>query len=98
MESRNAKFLENDLLSGNGQFHDTLFEIDHYQGQDPSPSHRLIVIHTHEVEIVIRQPTIEVPHTFKPIDHVVEEPQNVEQPIEHTVKQQVPYEEDLLGS
>ena len=54
VESRNAKFLENDLVSGSGQFHDTLFEIDHYQGQDPSPSHRLIFIHTHEVEIGIR--------------------------------------------
>ena len=54
VESRNAKFLENDLVSGSGQFHDTLSERDHYQGQDPSPSHRLIFIHTHEVEMGIR--------------------------------------------
>ena len=49
VESRNMKFLENDLVSGSGQFHDTLFERDHYQGQDLGPSHRLTVIHTHEV-------------------------------------------------
>ena len=30
VESRNAKFLENDLVSGSGQFHDTLSERDHY--------------------------------------------------------------------
>ena len=30
-ESRNAKFLENDLVSRSGQFHDTLSERDHYQ-------------------------------------------------------------------
>ena len=54
MESRYAKFLENDLVSGSGQFHDTLFERDHYQGQDPGPSHRLTVIRTHEVETGIR--------------------------------------------
>ena len=82
VESRNVKFLENDLVSGSGQFHDTLFERDHYRGQDPGPTHRLIVKHTHEVETSIRQPTIEVPHISEPIDHVVEEPQNVEQPIE----------------
>ena len=82
VESRNVKFLNNDLISGIGQFHDTLSERYHYQGQDPGPSHRLTVICTHEVEMSIRQPTIEVPHASKPIDHVVKEPQNVEQSIE----------------
>ena len=43
VESRNAKFLENDLISGSGQIHDTLFERDHYQGQTSGSSHRLIV-------------------------------------------------------
>ena len=64
--------------------------------QDPSPSHRLTHIHTEEVETGIRQPTIEVPHSFEPIDHIVEEPKNVEQLIERIVKQQVPYEETTL--
>ena len=31
VESRNTKFLENDLIGGSGQIHDTLSEIDHYQ-------------------------------------------------------------------
>ena len=44
----------------------------------------------------IRQPTIKVPHTFEPIDHIVEEPQNVEQRIELTTEQQVPHEETTL--
>ena len=74
VESRNAKFLKNDLVSGSGQFHDTLSERDHYQGPDPGLSHRLTVIRTHEVETGIRKPTIEVSHTSEPIDHVVEEP------------------------
>ena len=80
------KFVENDLDRKSGQFHDTLFERDHYQGQDPGLSHRLSVICTNEVETGIRQPTIKVPHTSELIDHVVEEPQNVEQPIEQTVE------------
>ena len=56
-------------------------------------SHRLTVVYTHEVETGIRKPIIEVPHTFEPIHHVVEEPQNAKQPIEQMVKQQVPHEE-----
>ena len=48
VESRNVKFLENDLVSRSGQFHDALSERDHFQGQASGPSHRLVVIHTHE--------------------------------------------------
>ena len=92
MESRNAKFLENNLVSGSDQFHDTLSKRDHNQGQDPGPSHRLTIIRTHDVETGIRQPTIEVPLTSELMDQVVKEPQNVEQPIE----QQVPHEEITL--
>ena len=96
MESRNAKFLENDLVDGSGQIHDTLFERDHYQAQTSGSSHKLIVIHTHEVEMGIRQPVIENPQTFEPVDRVFEEQQNVEQSIEHPVEQQVPHEETTL--
>ena len=32
MESRNAKFLENDLISGSDQFQDIVSEKDHYEG------------------------------------------------------------------
>ena len=96
MESRNAKFLENDLVSGSGQFHDNLSERDHYQGQALGPSQKLFVIHTHEVENGIRQPIIEDPRTSEPIDHVIEDQQNVEQPIEQPVEQKVPHEETML--
>ena len=32
VELRNAKFLENDLISGNDQFQDFVYEKDHYEG------------------------------------------------------------------
>ena len=32
MESRNAKFLENDLISGSNQFQDIVYEKDQYEG------------------------------------------------------------------
>ena len=73
MESRNAKFLENDLVNGSGQFHDNLSERYHYQGQAPNPIHRLFVIHTCEVETSIRQPIIHDPHTSELIDHVIKD-------------------------
>ena len=89
MESRNTKFLENDLVSGNGQFQDNFSEKDHHQSQAPGLSHRLNVIHTHEVESGIRQPIIEEPCTSKPMDLIVEEHQNVKQLIEPSIEQQV---------
>ena len=52
---RNAKFLENDLVSGSGQFLDTLPEKDHHQSQAHGTSHRLTSIHTFEVESDIRR-------------------------------------------
>ena len=82
VESRNTKFHENDLISGSCQFHDTLSKRDHYQGQTFGSTHRLAVIHTHEVEMGIRQPIIENTQTFGPVDRVVEEQQNVEHPVE----------------
>ena len=58
VESRNEKCLENDLVSWSGQFHDSLSKRDHYQGQAPGPSHKLTIIHTHEVEKGIRQQSL----------------------------------------
>ena len=95
MKSRNTKFLENELIGGSGQVHDTLFERDHYQGQTFDSSHRLSVIYTHKVETGIRQLVIENPQTLELVDHVVEEQQNAEQPIESLVEQ-VPHEETTL--
>ena len=34
VESRNAKFLKNDLISGSDQFQDIAFEKDHYEKND----------------------------------------------------------------
>lgn len=89
-------FLKNDLTSRSGQFHDTLFRRDRYQGQSSGSRHRLIVIHTHDVETSIRQPVTEDPRTSKSIDHIIEEQQNIEQPIEHPIGQQVSHEETTL--
>ena len=96
MKSRNVKFLENDLIDGSDQIHDTLSERDHYQAQAYGSSHKLTIIHTHEVETGIRQPVIENPQTFEPVDHVIEEQQKFKKLIEHSVEQQVPHEETTL--
>ena len=96
MESRKEKFLENDLIGGSDQFHYILSKKDQYQGQTSGSNHRPTVIHTHEVETGIRQLVIENPQTFEPVDHVVEEQQNIEQPIENSIEQQVPHEETTL--
>lgn len=70
------------MISGIGQFHDTLSKKDHHQSQASCPSYRLFVIHTHEVESGTRQSIIEDPRTFKPMDLIIEEQQNVEQLID----------------
>ena len=75
VESRNAKFLENDLISGSDQFQDIVYEMDHYEGQSSSSSDRLIVIHTPQVQPSVRQSFTEVPHIddIDPIDQVANE-------------------------
>ena len=98
MESRNAKFLENDLISESDQFQDIVYEKDHYEGQPFGSSDRLIVIHTPQVPPGERQLFYEVPHIadIDPIDQVSNEeiPEIVEQPIEQQVDQQIPQEND----
>jgi len=74
VESRNAKFLENDLISGSDQFQDIAFEKDHYEAHPSSSSNRLVAIHTPQVQTGVRQPMIENPqiigdnHTNQVID------------------------------
>jgi len=55
---RNAKFLENDLIGGSGQFQDIAFEKDHYEAQPSGSSGRLIAIHTPHAQVGVRQPLI----------------------------------------
>ena len=65
MESRNAKFLENDLISGSDQSQNIGFEKDHSDAQ--TASDRLIVIsNTPRVQEHVKQPVLEVPQTVDP--------------------------------
>ena len=45
VESRNAKFLENDLISGRAQFQNIIFEKDHYDIQPSTSGSKMIVIY-----------------------------------------------------
>ena len=98
MESRNAKFLENDLISGSNKFQDIVSEKDHYEDQPSSSSNRLIVINTPQLQPSVRQPIPEVARTADNdhVDQVANEeiPEIVEQPIEQLVDQQIPQEND----
>ena len=69
VESRNTKFLENNLISGSDLFQDIVYEKDHYEGQPFCSSDRLIVIHTPQVQPSVRQLFSEVPH-IADNDHV----------------------------
>ena len=74
MESRNAKFLENDLISGSDQFQDIVSGKDHIDAQPSTSSDRLIVIHNaSQVQTGDRQPIIEIPQIANetPVDQVV---------------------------
>ena len=45
VESRNAKFLEYDLVSGSDQFRNIVSNIDHIESQPSTSSDRLFVVH-----------------------------------------------------
>ena len=67
MESRNAKFLEYDLVNGSNQFRNIVSDIDHTKSQPSTSSDRLLVVHnTSQVQTGIErtiaevQPVIEV--------------------------------------
>ena len=98
MESRNAKFLENDLISGSDKFQDIVYEKDHYEGQPFGSSDRVIVIHTPQVQPSVRHPIPQVPHIVDIdfVDQVANEkiPEIVEQLVEQQVDKQIPQEND----
>jgi len=50
MESRNVKFLENDLINGSDQLRDLGSKIDHIESQPSTSSEILVVIHIPQVQ------------------------------------------------
>jgi hypothetical protein len=89
VESRNAKFLKNDLNSGSDQTRNIVSEKDHSKSQPSTPSDRLVIVHsTLQVQTGVEQPIVEVPQAVDgiPIDQVVQEfPRTFEQRVEpHT--------------
>jgi transposase InsO family protein len=89
VESRNAKFLENDLNSGSDQTRNIVSEKDHSESQPSTPSDRLVIVHsTPQVQTGVEQPIVEVPQAADdiPVDQVVQEfPRTFEQRVEpHT--------------
>ena len=92
VESRNAKFLENDLISGSDHSQNIISGKDHVNAQPSCSSDRLIVIHnTPQVPTGVRQTIIEVPQLAdnNPVDQVVDGEQQdiVDQPVEQHVPQ-----------
>ena len=61
VESRNAKFIENDLISGSDQLRDLGFEIDYIESQPSTSNERLVVIHTPQVQRDDEQHMIGIP-------------------------------------
>ena len=78
VESKNARFLENDEISGSSQSQNLIFEEDNSFEPTPTSSHRLVVIHdNHQDSITQEQPIIEQPHHHEdnPVDSVTQHPQ-----------------------
>ena len=86
MESRNAKFLENDLISGSDHIRNNIPEHDHAEFQPPTSNNRLVIVHNiPQVPTGVEQPINEVPQAVGniPVDQVVQElPAPPEQPVE----------------
>uniref|UniRef100_A0A2N9HUB9 Reverse transcriptase Ty1/copia-type domain-containing protein n=1 Tax=Fagus sylvatica TaxID=28930 RepID=A0A2N9HUB9_FAGSY len=89
VESRNAKFLENDLISGTDQTRNIVSKKDHSESQPSTSSDRLVIVYsTPQVQTGVEQPIIEVPQAADDVlvDQVVQElPRTFEQRVEpHT--------------
>ena len=66
VESRNAKFLENDMIIGRDRFRDLIHVHDHMKTQPSMSYDRLVIVHnTPQVPISVEQPIIEVPQVAK---------------------------------
>ena len=85
VESRNAKFLENDLISENDQLRDLGYEVDHIEYQPSISIERLVVIHTPQVQRDDEQSMTDIPQHIidNPVDQVdYQISENDEQPVE----------------
>lgn len=86
VESRNAKFLENDLISGSDQLQNLVPERDHTETQPSTSGNGLIIVNnTPIVQPSIVQPVIEIPQNvdYNLEDQVVQElPESLEQSVE----------------
>uniref|UniRef100_A0A803N4B1 Retroviral polymerase SH3-like domain-containing protein n=1 Tax=Chenopodium quinoa TaxID=63459 RepID=A0A803N4B1_CHEQI len=56
VESRNAKFLENDLVSGSDQLRDNVSEKDHVEVSPINSSDRMVIVHVPQVQPGVMQP------------------------------------------
>ena len=87
MESRNAKFLENDLISGSDQSRNVSSEKIHTDTQCTTTSNGLIVVvnNTPPVQMRVEEPVQEEPQTadLNPVDTEVQQmSETVEQPVD----------------
>ncbi|KAF7825290.1 Retrovirus-related Pol polyprotein from transposon TNT 1-94 [Senna tora] len=85
VESRNAKFLENDLINGSDQTWNLHYENDHIETRTHTSSDRLVIINAPQVQTGIKEPIIEEPQSIDHdlVDPVVQQPQEpVIQPVE----------------
>ena len=91
MESRNAKFLDYDLVSESNQFRNIVYDIDHTKSQPSTSSDRLFVVHnTPQVQTGVEQTIAEVQPVFE-VPQVVDNISinQVDQELPHTSEQQV---------
>ena len=76
VESRNSKFLENDLISGSDQLKDLGFEIDYIESQPSTSSERLVVIHSHQVQRDDEKQMTDIPQHFDRSEYCISKNMN----------------------
>ena len=90
VESRNTKFLEDDVISGSDHFRNIVFAHDHIESQPSTSNDRLVIVHsTPQVQTSAEQPIIEILQVVDSIliDQTVQE---LQQAPEQLVEPQVP--------
>ena len=84
VESRNAKFLENDLISGSDQSLDFIPEKDHSEAPSTS-SERLVIMHNiPQIQMDVEQPIIQIPQVAADdiiVDHIAQHSPEPAQPV-----------------